>query len=429
MFATWRITALALVCWLGASAAALAQPFTFTPIAREFTDGLGFLNADVPVALAEDGSAAFVGDDPLGVEHIFVYDGGTLHAIDVEAEGLGGVSSVQINGAGDVVFFATRPGTVPLVYGAYATDFTGSFFTTLYEGEESSTTAPPVGKFGNDIALSENRTVAFSSIVNASGALYRGVLPGPVASLRDGSGIFFNTKHLDVNDAGQVVVEMEYGDPTKGLARGALLFDSSGQDLVDIDTAIEKLSVGVHPRSAINGAGKVAFATNASATATFYDPPDDAGGTVVETLSLDEGVYLSTPTAFGQPSDVTAVATTADGFDSFLRADINGSDVVVFEGYAPSVGYGVFYGDDPATEKVVVVGDIVDGRLFSVVRMGELNDSGEMTLLTSDFYTTDREVWIVSGIDQPAIEPEPTVPPWLRRWRRWLRWILRWFFA
>ena len=82
-----------------------------------------------------------------------------------------------------------------------------------------------------------------------------------------------------------------------------------------------------------------------------------------------------------------------------------------------------------STEKVVVVGDIVDGRLFSVVRMGELNDSGEMTLLTSDFYTTDREVWIVSGIDQPAIEPEPTVPPWLRRWRRWLRWILRWFFA
>lgn len=379
---------------------AAAGPLVFDEIARDLQGGVGAIDAGVRPALANDGTVAFAGTDTVGDEAIFVGSGGPVSAIDVDGNGYTGVSSVQIRSAGDVVFVAERTASPDTYRGAYATDTAGNGFATLYEGNVIvDPSQPPVG--GN-VSLSPNGTVAVSSILNGNGAIHSGAVAGPVSELRAGNGTFFNTKRLDVNDAGTVAVQMEYADPTKGLSRGILLFDAPGQALTAIDTAVEKLGIGAQPDPAINASGQVAFALNAPATLTFYDPPHDSGGSVAAVLNLTAGVYVATPTLFGQPSDLLQIADASGPYNSFGAVDIDAAGHVVFEADFAFGGGGLFAGPDPVADRILATGDTLGGHLVSAVSLGEQNDSGQLTLVTIDGGTGVRSVWRVSAIPEPA---------------------------
>lgn len=396
---------------------ASAQALVFDEIAIEFTGGLGFLDPDVRPAIDENGTVAFAGDDPLGNEKLFVGNGGALTTIHLDAGGYSDVTSVQVNAAGHLVWTSDRMGT-QLMQGAYRSNTSGSFSMILEEGPVFFDPADPY--VGSNIAMSPNGTVAYSTIVNGNGALHRHAVVGASAVLRSGSGTFYNTLRLDVNDAGEVPVQMEYSDPTLGLARGILIFDSPGRLLAAIDTAVEKMGIGEQPRPAINASGAVAFSTNSTTSMTFYDPPDDSNGTVVAVVSITPGIYIATPTAFGQPSVLTQRVDTSTGFSSFgPDVLLNDQGTVVFSASKTFGGSGIYQGPDPVADKILEQGDTMDGRLFSIVKLGELNNAGQLTLLTSDFFSTDRQIWRVSNV------PEPNTALMLLTGAATLRWFQR----
>jgi hypothetical protein len=393
---------------------AAAQP-SFVEVAREFTGGLMWLDADVRPSLAEDGTVAFAGSDELSQlesTHVFAGDGGPLVALDFDAAGLSNPTSVENDDAGHVAIAATRLDGVETWRGAYVTTESSGVFSTVLEGREGPLDpgeSPPVQP---NVAMAGDGTLAFSTIRNGEGALYRAPFGGALTSLREGSGTFFNTRRLDVNESGVVAVQMEYGDPTAGLSRGILLFDTPMQTLDEVDTAIERTSVGVQPSPAINASGQVAFTLNTTVTMVFFDPPG-VPGTVLEEVTLEPGVYVSTPAPWGTPKHPTLIAGVADGYDSFGDVDLNDAGEVAFEASAGGE-FGVFVGPDPVADKVLATGDTMGPLLFSLVRLGEINNAGEIELLTSDFRSTDRQVWRVDD----AVEPPPPPPPHHHSWLR-----------
>lgn len=203
---------------------------------------------------------------------------------------------------------------------------------------------------------------------------------------------------------------MEYTDPTMGLGRGILLFTEPEQALTDIETAIEKLGVGFDGHNfAVNRAGVVVFSTNFSHTLRFYDPPHEWSPTPSETIVLTPGVYKAEPSPFGEPSVLTKIADAKGAYKTFGRVSINDAGVVVFEASLDEpYMFGIYRGPDPVADKIVQQGDVVDGALFSWIRMGEINNAGQLTFLTSDYYSTDRQVWRVGNIKPKRA---PLVPP------------------
>jgi len=408
-----KLSAGAMGALLLAPLPALAAP-TFTEIAREFTDGFVWMNANVRPALADDGTVVFAGSDAYDVyegQVLFSGDGGPLSARDASSYGLSNLKSLRVNDLGQIVFVADRSSGGSTYRGAYATSTMGSAFSTLYQGLYPG--AWPSDYVSSNIALSPNGTVAFASIVNGSGAIYRGPVAGPISALRMGSGVFYNLRDLDVNDAGSVAVQMEYTDPTAGLSRGILLFDTPGQTLWDIDTAIERLSVGSQPLPSINQSGQVAFVLSFNATLLFFDPPGVASPKPAVTMNLTPGIYISTPTPWGEPSELVQIVGTAGPYASFGRVELNDSGQVAFEATLDAGGGGIFTGPDPVAHKVVSPGDIVGPALFSWLKMGELNNAGELSLLTSDWYSTDRQVWRVGNLPRPR-RIKPIIWPWPR---------------
>lgn len=404
-------TALALAAASLSSGRLAAQPYDFTRIAKDFEpfDKLGFIDADIRTALTADGTVVFGGFLPGNfivpgrTDRLYAGSGGPVGTIDVLPAGYTNIRNVAVNASGALVFSALRTAGIDTFAGAYRTSTSAAPFATLYEGNTMVDPLQP--PLTSDVALSTNGTVAFSSVLNGSGAIRRGPVAGAIEVLRAGSGTFFNNRRgIAVNDAGTVALEMEYTDPTRGLARGILLFTAPGQALAQISTAIEKASVALSSRLAMNASGQVAFAINSPATLRFYDPPDDAGGTLIATIELTPGAYLATPTPFGQPSIVQIIGGPV-GYDAFGAVTIDAAGTVLFEASpVADPNWGVYRGPDPIADKIIQTGDLLDGRIVSLVMLGELNDAGQFSLLTSEF-GGDRNIWRVGGVQPPPASP------------------------
>jgi hypothetical protein len=384
----------------------------FVQVAREFQSDVGLLDVNIPAALSADGKVAFVAGyqlaDPAAPKRIFTVNGGVVGSIDLPSGGFSIVRSVQVNAAGNIAFVANHHVDLPSpanYRGAYRTTITGGPIQTILE-RPTSASYPDEGGPQYNIDLSEGNQVAFSTIISGTGAIYRGPLAGSLEVVRTGTGTFYNTKEVVINAAGTVAAQMEHVRPFGGLGRGILVFDAPGtggaDPAVTARTVIEQLSVGVQPAPAINNAGQVAFSLASPITMTFYTPPNNFGGPVLTTQTLRPGVYLGTPNAYGVPKLLTKVVDDVGPFNTFGRVQINDDGVVVFEASLDGGGFGLFTGDDPVLDEVVSIGDMVDGTLVSALYLGELNNNEQFTMMTSDFITTDRRVWVVS-----MMVPEP----------------------
>ena len=305
----------------------------------------------------------------------------TVHQLQLSSSS--SARPARIRSGGEIALVADHAGVAGCSgtsRGAYHLDASGATLSTYFENCRS----PSVGVVGRDIGLSPNGTVAFSQITDGLGAIYRGPAAGPVAILRSGTGTFYNTISLDVSDSGRVAVEMEYFDGfAGGLMRGILLFDTPEQDKATIDTAIEKLGIGVQPPVAINASGQVAFTLPAAASFPI-------GGT---TFTFGPGVYRATPTLFNTPKALTKIADDSGPYCRFGVVDINDSGTVVFEAAldtgshctGSTAGYdGIFAGPDPDADQVVVSGDSRLGahQNFDTIHLGEINNAGQVAFLT-----------------------------------------------
>lgn len=380
------------------------QSADFTLVAHDFVDGVQFIDGAVRVAMNAAGQVAFVATElpppPSGFSQaVFVSQpGGGLAKLATTTLGFIDVDAVQVASTGAVALVATRDGAAPL-RGVYRGDLAAGTLTTLLEADPAWSpgdpgSPPPQSR----LSLASNDTLAFSTLLSGAGALYRSTLAGPPAVLRAGSGTYFNNQAFAVNDDGHVVVQMEYTDPNAGLSRGLLVFDTPGDTLATIESAGERASVGWQPRVAISNAGQVAFSINTDITIQYFTPPLPGGGAPASTQTIPAGVHLATPSAFGLPFSFSTVAAPADGYDNFGDVVVNDAGTVAFAARYDGES-GIFFGNEPEEDTIAITGeDVTIGGVryfFSVVRLGALNDAGQLAIQTSDFRSTDQQIWRV----------------------------------
>lgn len=356
------------------------RPTTIVSIAS----GFDYVSLARP-SLTEDGLVLAVKGQAL-----VVGAGGALDTVDLSGHGLTLVGVMpsrpaRIRNGGEIALVANRSGVVGCpgtARGAYRTDTAGGSLTTLLE------VCPPTGDatVDRDVGLSPAGTVAFSQIVSGQGAIYRGPAGGPVEVFRTATGTFYNTQSLDVNDAGVVAVEFEYVDGfAGGLMRAVFALDTPEQPKEAADTAIEKMGIGVQPPVAINASGDIAFSLNTTVSMPI-------GGT---TYTVEPGVYRASPTLFNTPKMLTQIAGLGGGYCRFGMVDLDDAGTVVFEasrdgglgcssgGLVPSYD-GIFNGPDADANLLVGFGDARLGshQYFDSVRLGELNNAGQIAFLT-----------------------------------------------
>jgi hypothetical protein len=379
------------------------RPEDFTLLATDFVNGVQFIDGTVRVAINASGQVAFVATElPPPVsgfsQAVFVSQTSGLVKLPSEAAGFINADAVQVASGGDVVFVATRSAATPM-RGVYRGNTASGVITPLFEANAAWSfgdpgSPPPQSR----LSMSANDTLAFSTLVSGNGGIFRSPLAGPPVVLRAGSGTYFNNQAFAVNNAGAVVVQMEYTDPNAGLSRGLLVFDTPGDTLATIETAGERASVGWQPQVAINNLGQIALSINTSMTIQYFTPPLPGGGAPSSTQTLPAGVHRATPTAFGTPFTFATIASPADGYSAFGDVALNDSGRVVFAATYSGNG-GVFFGADPLHDVVAITGeDITIGgapQFFSIVRLGALNNANQLALQTSDFNTTDQKIWRV----------------------------------
>lgn len=344
------------------------------------------LGAAVP-ALDGDGRLAFPAADAAGVAHLLLSDGTALVAVSLEQAEVELPLRVALDDAGNLAFVAATPSSSPLL-GVFSTDADGASVTAHYAAEEGG----GLGDEGSLVtsrpfALAANGTLAFSTIVDGRGALYRGDVSGELELVVAGSGELFNQLQLDVNAAGTVAMQMEHGQC--GLQRGILLFDEPGAELPELDKAIAGLSVGISPDVALNDAGAIAFALPGSAKVVqVLRCPE---GEPAERFELATGVYTASPTPLSARPELTLIADNGGSFASFGEVDMDSAGRVVFEAELAAGGRGIFQGPDPVRDKIVAVGDELSGEIVTEVLLGQLNDSCQLSFATVS--ASGRRVW------------------------------------
>jgi hypothetical protein len=354
----------ALVCL---AHAALAQALVFTQIATESSAGVTILT-EPPPALNEGGDVVFLGANGTGTQVLLVGNGGPLTTINIASHGLRLVTGLRVDNAGHIAFTATRSCGAMTCRGAYAIDTSGSNFAILLE---LPLPFPPTGPIVRpSIGLSPNGTVAFSSINNGQGAIYRGPVTGSPTQLRTGTGQFYNTQQLDVNDAGTVAVQMEYSFTF--LRRGILLFDQPGQSFGTLRIAIAELSISQQPLPAINSFDNVAF-------------------------RLGSVVNKAYPVPFGDPPYFFTIADMLGDYSDFRRVVLN-DNLVLFEAKLGAADFGIYSSWDPVAGKILEPYDPLGASYVSTVVMGHLTNSGGLSVVLTDISSPEAQVWRIDGV-------------------------------
>ncbi len=386
---------------------------TFDIIGQDFVGGVQFINGNIRPSIAENGKVVFAANTlpPAGALPVFFTGDGLnpLQTADYTTAGYTSPAVVKIDASGNLAYVGTRTANPHDFRGVYRTNTTGAAFSTVFEVEQVFG-PPPIPSPQSRLFMSGNGTIAFSNIQDGDGELYTATQGGPATILRSGTGTFFNNQQFDVNDSGAVAIQMEYTDPNNGLSRGILIFDSPEEGLATMETAVERVGVGVQPNLAMNNLGQVAFILESNITIQYFDPPLPGGGALAGTQSLTPGVYMSTPSAFGTPFTFTKIADTSGAFESFSEIRLNDNGTIVLQASVEvspgNFETGIYTGGDPIADELVRTGKTINingtDNFFSIVRLGDLNHQDQLTFQTSDFNTTDQIVWRVNNVPEPG---------------------------
>jgi hypothetical protein len=401
---------------------------SYAVIASNYQGGVFFINETVRCSINPMGRVAFVASQMTGstttTQHaVFHGDGGALTKLAAESIGYTNITAVQISATHEVAIAATRTTSSTQWRGIYrlyswirrypvfspsSTVYGGSAVSspirnvslgqTLYEGDAFITNGSGPTPAQRRLEMStDGSTLVFSSLVNGKGGIYRSSFTGPPTLAQPGSGTFFNNVGLGVaGPSGAVAAEMEYGDPYRGLTRGALVFPAPALTVAEVQSTIERGGIGLTIELALNSSGQMAFAINSDVTVPYFSVPT-GGGVETSTITLRAGVYVATPTPFGTPFTFRTVALATDGYLSFGKVAINDAGQVVFAAYDGRGRSGVFYGSNPVAHAVAVTDEhlVLAGELhrFSLVRLGGLNNAGQVAFVTADFGSADMHVW------------------------------------
>jgi hypothetical protein len=330
-----RIPCAALALALCLSAAARGQTtYSFTRIADN-TGPLTFFNFSP--AINNSGTVAFQANEaptpqngaPQGV---FTGRGGPVTTVADSLTGPFGffVSEVSINDKGEVAFVATSPDVS---------------MTTLFKaGRRGLTTIVTTGSGTDDFffiffpSINAKGEVAFTGFMNggASGS-FKGS-GGPLTTIVASNTTFF--ENSAINDGGDVAVPF-------ATAQDAGIFSGKGGPVTTlIDDTGPPGNFGtftspvafVGESAAINNAGAVAFLGFSGRPGAFA------------IFKLDHGAL-----------ETIAETTTGSFIDLGSEPALNNGGDVAFLGTLPGGAQGIFTGPDPVRDKVIQVGDALDG--------------------------------------------------------------------
>ena len=308
------------------------------------------------------------------------------------------VFGVQVCEAGDIayaVYHSEKDGPRLTVYHSR-----GGAPTAVFEGRPMA--SPHV------LRMSDNGRLAIAARQGPSPegtlAFYCGPAAGPFTLIVERDEFFYHSPRMqfDVDNTGRVAIAMTYLD--NGVRRdGIVVFRGPDQPVETLRAAAQRMTEV--PFVATNNFGQVAFAIREPATIEFFDPrfpTPVSGGTPIRTLTLEAGVYVTTPMPLGLPIRVRQVASrSVGGYRNFFTVDINDLGTVVFEATLDRVGnpYGIFQGPDPAMDVVAITGHdlVIDKQThrFSAMALGQVNNRAQVSIVTRDELDLMERVWRV----------------------------------
>lgn len=269
-------------------------------------------------------------------------------------------TSLVSDAAGNVAFVAARQQGPVSLRGVNWIPRDGAV-ETVYE-------MPIGGELGTqvvgNVALAPNGTIAFSTHAGSRGALHRArpyLAPDHWSVSLD----FANTRSLDVNDAGDLAVDLEYVDPRVGLRHGIFIIDRASQRLVKSDSAIDALPTEQPVTVSLNESGQLAYVLDRESRLpeNWFTP----------------GLYLAEPTRWGAVKDANRLYGVNSQFRSFGKVQLDDdSHRVVFEADLSDGRRGIFADGQP----LVVTGDVIDGVTVTSVSLGDLNPNGQVAFMT-----------------------------------------------
>lgn len=327
--------------------------YTFTRIAdtTSFPEGIR-----APVAINDDGRVAFVAIRSGGVTGVFVGRGGAVTTVADTSRTFTSFGFPGINGRGQVTFFARKTDRL-----GYYAGLDGA--TTLVENRGA------VLIFRGDIFSSPSGTFSAVEIFPRLPRQPQVIVAadgGRVIRIADTSGLF-QTLDLDprVNASGRVAFHAIRRDFSEGIFVG-----KGGAVTIIADTSGPFVAFRDSP--AINDRGDVLFQAGVNAT--------DG--------SLIDGLFLS------RHGEIRTVVDSTGAFADFGSAPgLNARGRIAFQGTThpdpnlpddPGLA-GIFTGGDPVADRVIAVGDVLDGSTVKALDSGSfrtgLNDAGQIAFL------------------------------------------------
>jgi hypothetical protein len=324
--------------------------YRFTRIADE-TGGLRFNGS--PAAINDAGMVTFAADTIAG-PGVFVGRGGPVSTVADTFDGFRFFGFSSIDGRGEVSFFAFRD------------DGIGGFFSGTHGETTLIDDSGLVFGFGGDCHSSRSGafTTVHAFLEDGGQSIYAG-RNGTLRNIADTSGDFsgFDTDP-SVNAHGQVGFQ---GNLRGG---GTGIFVSDGGKVIPIaDTS--GAFAEFTGASSINNRGEVAFGAILKSDYGGFFRPD--------------GIFV------GSGGQVRTVVDSSGPFFSFLafgHPTINDKGQVAFFGFLDNFQSGLFVGPDPVADRVILIGDPLDGSTVSGLSVFRdyLNNAGQLvfTVLLGD---------------------------------------------
>jgi hypothetical protein len=354
-----RFGSMALV-WMWTSLADAAPPLE--EVARDGDDGvLAIDNATAPV-IADDGTVIFLTRGGVGTVAAVHYrePTGAPRKTSLTGQILRYPTSLVSDAAGNVAFVGSRLQGTEAFRGVYWIPRDGDV-EFVYESPVGS---EPGTQVASNVALAPNGTLAFSTFAGSRGALHRSrpfLAPDHWIVSLD----FANSRSLDVNDAGDIAVDLEYVDPRVGLRHGVFVIDQANQRLTASDSAIDALRTEQPVTVSLNELGQVAYVL-------------DRESPLPENWFVP-GLYLAEPTRWGTPKDANLLRGQGSQYRSFGKLALDDdSGRVVFEAELSDGRRGIFTESQP----LVVTGDVINGVTVASVALGDVNPSGQVSFVT-----------------------------------------------
>jgi len=333
------ICAAAMGLVLGFAASGEATTYTFTKIAETSSAQNGFSALNIP-SLSDNGTAAFSARLNSTLIGIFIGDGTTTANPIVDTSGPSSnfgfsftiLGSPSINNTGMVAFWARlNDGS----NGIFRSD--GTAATTIPD------TIGPFSSFDPSPSINDAGMVAFRSnigVFTGSG--------GSTTTIADTSDRFSSLSFPSIANTGTV-------------AFGGRDADGSGIFMGDGTTTTTVVASGTFTALSFP-------VTNNGGTVTFLGFLNGGGS----------GIFSS------NGGTLTSIADTSGPFTFFGTPSINDAGVVAFQAFI-STGAGIFSGPDPIADRVIAVGDPLDGSTVAGLAFSRegLNGAGQVAFFAS----------------------------------------------